>query len=38
MRKTNISETKLKDVFVKKIDWYIPAEEALNLGIVDEIL
>ncbi len=34
---TKISKQKLKSLFEKKIDWYIPAEEALELGIFDEI-
>jgi len=36
--KTKILKEKLDDVKDKKIDWYIPADEALKLGIIDEIL
>lgn len=34
---TKISEEKLKEVFEKKKDWYIEADECLELGIFDEI-
>jgi len=38
LKRTKISEDKLKEVFEKKIDWFIPSDEGLKLGIVDEIL
>jgi ATP-dependent Clp protease, protease subunit len=38
MEKTKISKKKLKEIFEKKIDWYMGAKEALTLGVVDEIL
>jgi len=36
--RTNISKSKLKEVLEQKIDWFMSAEEALKLGVVDEIL
>lgn len=36
--KTNITKKKLKKIFDKKIDWYMTAEEALSLGVIDEII
>lgn len=38
LEKTRITEKKLKKVYKRKKDWYITAEEALELGIVDEII
>jgi ATP-dependent Clp protease protease subunit len=38
LAKTKISKARLKECYEKKIDWYITAEEALKLGIIDEIL
>jgi ATP-dependent Clp protease protease subunit len=36
--KTNISKKKLKEILDTKKDWFMTAEEALELGVVDEIL
>jgi ATP-dependent Clp protease protease subunit len=36
--KTEISKKTLKEIFVTKKDWFMSAEEALELGVVDEIL
>jgi ATP-dependent Clp protease protease subunit len=36
--KTKIGKKKLKKVLENKIDWYMTSEEALELGVVDEIL
>jgi ATP-dependent Clp protease protease subunit len=36
--RTSISKSKLKEVLEQKIDWFMSAEEALKLGVVDEIL
>jgi ATP-dependent Clp protease protease subunit len=36
--KTNISNKKLKEILDTKKDWYMTSEEALSLGVVDEIL
>jgi ATP-dependent Clp protease protease subunit len=36
--KTKILRSKLEEVRSKKQDWYISAQEALELGIVDEII
>ncbi len=36
--KTNISKKKLKEILDNKKDWYMTSEEALSLGVVDEIL
>jgi len=38
LEKTNISKKKLNDILKNKIDWYMSAEEALKLGVVDEII
>lgn len=38
LEKTNISAKKLKDIYEKKIDWFMSASEALKLGVVDEVL
>jgi len=38
LEKTSISKKKLKEVLKNKIDWYMSAEEALTLGVIDEIL
>ena len=36
--KTKIGKKKLKQILENKIDWYMTSEEALELGVVDEIL
>lgn len=36
--KTNISKKKLKEILDNKKDWYMTSEEALELGVIDEIL
>lgn len=36
--KTNISKKKLKEIIKTKKDWYMSAEEAKDLGVVDVIL
>lgn len=36
--KTNISKKKLKEIFDNKKDWFMTSEEALELGVIDEIL
>ena len=38
LEKTKISKDKLKQVYTEKLDWYISADEALKLNIIDEIL
>ena len=38
LEKTNISKKKLTEILKKKVDWYMSAEEALGLGVIDEIL
>lgn len=38
MSRTSITKEQIKKVRRNKIDWYIPADEALKLGIVDEII
>ena len=38
LRLTSISKRKLNDVLKNKVDWYMTAEEALSLGVVDSIL
>ncbi|MHA1290361.1 MAG: ClpP family protease, partial [Candidatus Thorarchaeota archaeon] len=36
--RTNITRKRLKEVFKGKKDWFMSADEALRLGVVDEIL
>jgi len=36
--KTKITKEQLKDNYIKKKDWYMDAEESLELGIIDEII
>ena len=38
LKKTNIPKKKLTQILKNKIDWYMTAEEALGLGVIDEIL
>lgn len=38
LEKTRISKERLKEVYEKKLDWYLTAEEALKLKVIDEIL
>jgi len=38
LRKTKISKRRLKKIFDNKVDWYMSAEEALKLGVIDEII
>ena len=37
-QKTNISRKKLTEILKKKVDWHMTAEEALSLGVIDEII
>ena len=36
--KTKVTEDQLNEVIQKKKDWFITSEEALNLGILTELL
>ncbi|MFA5067667.1 MAG: ATP-dependent Clp protease proteolytic subunit [Candidatus Izemoplasmatales bacterium] len=38
LRKTKISQEQLKKIYKKKKDWYMTPNEALELGVVDEII
>lgn len=38
LSRTNISKKKLAEILRRKLDWYMSAEEALSLGVIDEIL
>jgi ATP-dependent Clp protease protease subunit len=38
LEKTKISKKKLKKIYKKKFDWFMTADKALKLGVVDEIL
>tara|TARA_Y100001963_G_scaffold148648_1_gene226849 strand:+ start:209 stop:778 length:570 start_codon:yes stop_codon:yes gene_type:complete len=38
LARTQISKKRLKEVLKNKIDWFMTAEEALSLGVIDEIL
>ena len=35
---TNIKQSKLNTIRKNKIDWYIHADETIELGIADEII
>lgn len=37
-RKTKITKGKLKEIYDKKIDWYMSATQALRLGVIDKII
>jgi len=36
--RTNITRKRLKEVFKGKFDWFMSSDEALKLGVVDEII
>lgn len=38
LKRTKLSKEKLEDLIVRKLDWHIDAETALEYGIVDEII
>ena len=38
LMKTKITKKKLEKIYIRKKDWYMTPEEALSLGVVDEIL
>tara|TARA_R110002020_G_scaffold356807_1_gene569308 strand:+ start:356 stop:919 length:564 start_codon:yes stop_codon:yes gene_type:complete len=38
LERTTISKKKLKEILKTKTDWYMSAEEALSLGVIDGIL
>ena len=38
LERTKITKERVEEIRYKKIDWYIHPEEALELGIVDEII
>ena len=38
LERTSISKKKLNEILKNKIDWYMSAEEALSLGVIDEII
>lgn len=38
LERTSISKKRLKEVLKNKIDWFMTAEEALKLGVIDEIV
>lgn len=38
VEKTKIPKTKLKEIRDRKIDWYLDANQALELGLIDEII
>jgi ATP-dependent protease ClpP protease subunit len=35
---TGITKKKLEEIYEKKKDWYLTAEEALELGLITEII
>ena len=38
LEKTKISKTKLAEILENKIDWHMTPEEAVSLGVIDEII
>ena len=38
LERTKITKSKLKEVLKNKVDWYMSADEALDLGVIDEII
>ena len=38
IKKTKITKAKLKEIKERKIDWFMTAKEALDLGVIDEIV
>jgi ATP-dependent Clp protease protease subunit len=38
LERTSISKKKLNEILKNKIDWYMSAEEALSLGVIDGII
>lgn len=38
LERTEIKKTRLKQVYVEKLDWYMTADEALENNVIDEIL
>lgn len=38
LEKTQISRKKLTEILKRKADWYMSAEDALSLGVIDEIV
>lgn len=38
LKKTKIGKKRLDDIYKRKVDWFMKPEEALKLGVVDEII
>ena len=38
LQKTRITGQELKKILKKKVDWYMDADEALKLGVIDEVI
>ena len=38
LERTSISKKKLKSILKNKVDWHMTANEALALGVIDEII
>lgn len=38
LKNTKITKAKLKEINEKKKDWYMDVKEALDLGVIDEIM
>ena len=38
LRLTKISKKKLTEILKNKVDWFMTAESALELGVIDEIV
>ena len=37
MQHTNITEKQLKEAYITKKDWYIDSQDAIRLGVIDEL-
>lgn len=38
VKRTKITRQKLKDIYDRKVDWFMTSKEALRLGVVDKIV
>jgi hypothetical protein len=38
LKNTGISKDELREIYEKKIDWYIDSKLAKKLGVIDEII
>jgi ATP-dependent protease ClpP protease subunit len=38
LKNTDITKDELRDIYEKKIDWFIDSKQAKKLGVIDEII